>query len=156
MRMREIYTLTLDQVSIEKRTIFLEKTKNGSKRQVPLSTVAIAKIEEYRRQVEAGEGNMDGFTFESGRLFPWWSGDLDPDYLAKLSVAMSGRYRAIFTNAKVPNFRFHDLRHEATSRFFERTTMSDFEIMKITGHSSTRMLARYGNLRGSSLADKLW
>jgi len=37
-----------------------------------------------------------------------------------------------------------------------RTTMSDFETMMITGHSSTRMLKRYANLRGSNLAKKLW
>ena len=39
MRMREIYTLTRDQVSLSKATIFLEKTKNGDKRQVPISSV---------------------------------------------------------------------------------------------------------------------
>ena len=39
MRMREIYTLTRDQASLPKATIFLEKTKNGDKRQVPISSV---------------------------------------------------------------------------------------------------------------------
>ena len=38
MRMREIYTLTRDQASLPKATIFLEKTKNGDKRQVPISS----------------------------------------------------------------------------------------------------------------------
>ena len=44
MRLSEIYTLTSDQVDIPKRTIFLDKTKNGHKRQVPLSSVAIIAL----------------------------------------------------------------------------------------------------------------
>lgn len=156
MRLREMYTLTLDQVSLERRTIFLERTKNGNQRQVPLSTVAVQRIQEYMRHVENGTRNMAGFKFDEGRLFPWWDGDLKDDKLVKLTAMLSGRFATIFKYAGVDDFRFHDLRHEATSRFFERTALSDFEIMKITGHSSTRMLARYANLRGSSLAERLW
>lgn len=31
MRMSEIFTLTKDQVSLEQRTIFLDKSKNGTR-----------------------------------------------------------------------------------------------------------------------------
>ena len=41
MRLSEMFTLMIDQVDIPARTIFLDKTKNGDKRQVPLSTVAV-------------------------------------------------------------------------------------------------------------------
>lgn len=37
MRMRECYTLDVAQLSIEKRTIFLKRSKNGETRQVPMS-----------------------------------------------------------------------------------------------------------------------
>ena len=37
MRLYEIYTLGKDQVDLDERTIFLDKTKNGDKRQVPLT-----------------------------------------------------------------------------------------------------------------------
>ena len=40
MRMRECYTLDVNQVSLARRTIHLERSKNGDNRQVPLSTVA--------------------------------------------------------------------------------------------------------------------
>jgi integrase len=67
------------------------------------------------------------------------------------------QYRScLFDSASAEDLRFHDLRHGATSRFFERTTMSEGKIMKITGHSSTRMLMRYASLRGSNLAKELW
>ena len=44
MRMREIFTLTVDQIDLPNRTIFLDRTKNGSKRQVPLSSVAVRAL----------------------------------------------------------------------------------------------------------------
>ena len=34
--------------------------------------------------------------------------------------------------------------------------MTDLEIASITGHKNLRMLQRYANLRGSTLANKLW
>lgn len=156
MRMREIFTLTLDQIDLDRRTIFLDKTKNGHKRQVPLSSVAMAKYAEYREKVVAGSEDMLGFAFEGGRVFPWWNGKVTTRDLQKTTALLSGQFRRIFAAAGCEDFHFHDTRHEATSRIFERTKMSDFEIMKITGHSSTRMLKRYANLRGSDLASKMW
>lgn len=157
MRLREMFTLTLDQVDIPKRTVFLDKTKNGSKRQVPLSSVAVKRIQEYMALVNAQKRGMEGFSFVPGaRLFPWWDGSMEKEELARITMLLSRQYARIFDAAGCPDLTFHDLRHEATSRFFERTAMSDFEIMKITGHSSTRMLRRYSNLRASELAAKLW
>lgn len=46
-----------------------------------------------------------------------------------------------------PDLRLHDLRHEATSRLFERTTLRDSEIGSITGHTDPRMLQLYYNKR---------
>jgi integrase len=39
MRMRECYTLHSSQLSLPKRTVFLDRTKNGSSRQVPEYTL---------------------------------------------------------------------------------------------------------------------
>jgi integrase len=57
--------------------------------------------------------------------------------------------------AKLENITFHDLRHEATSRFFEQTDLDVMEIKTITGHKSLQMLARYSHLRTHRLADRL-
>lgn len=150
MRLREMYTLTLDQVDLERRTVFLEKTKNGSKRQVPLSSVAMATIKDYLkvRAIQPGHP-VDA-------LFPWWDGATDERRLGAVSDFLSKLFVNIFKTAGCVDLKFHDLRHEATSRLFERTTLSETEIMKITGHKSHRMLMRYANLRGSDLASKLW
>lgn len=53
MRMREMYTLEVPQFDVGRRTAALERTKNGSKRSVPLTTVEIGAFERY---VEAVNG----------------------------------------------------------------------------------------------------
>jgi integrase len=156
MRMREMYTLSKEQVSLSERTVFLEKTKNGDKRQVPLTSVAIKAIRRYDRQVFQGKRGMEGFKFDRGLLFPWWTGDPSDDVLRKTTSLLSQQFARVFEAAGCAELRFHDLRHEATSRIFERTKLSDIEISRITGHKDPRVLRRYSNLRGSDLAAKLW
>lgn len=157
MRSREMFTLTLDQIDIDRATIFLDKTKNGDKRQVPLTSVAQAAIKRYLDQVKNGDRKMAGFNTKN-YLFPWINpaADMPKAELKRVSILLSRQFRDIFTDAGAPDLRFHDLRHEATSRFFERTNLSDIEIAKITGHKDPRMLMRYANLRASKLAARLW
>ena len=138
MRLREMFTLTMEQIDLARRTVFLDKTKNGDKRQVPLSSIAVAAISEVK---------SDGF------LFGFWDGKAD---LANTTNKLSKQFARIAKNAGCENLHFHDLRHEATSRFYERTKLSDLQIAKITGHKDLKMLRRYANLRGSDLADQLW
>jgi integrase len=52
------------------------------------------------------------------------------------------------------NLHFHDLRHEAVSRFFEMG-LSLPEVAVISGHRDPRMLFRYTHLRPTDLARKL-
>lgn len=52
------------------------------------------------------------------------------------------------------NFHLHDLRHEATSRFFEKG-LSIAEVKSITGHKSMSALERYVHINAGGLAAKL-
>ena len=54
----------------------------------------------------------------------------------------------------IVDLRLHDLRHEATSRFFEQTTLRTEEIGHITGHTDPRMLQRYYNLRPEEFVER--
>ena len=155
MPLREMYTLTMDQVDLNKRTIFLDKTKNGDKRQVPLSTVAVATLKDYIKVRVLPDG------LPENHLFPWWNGDSSERVLGEVTDMLSkmfhnNRNPGIFDVAGCVGLKFHDLRHEATSRLFEKTKLSESEIMKVTGHKTHRMMMRYANLRGSDLASKLW
>jgi integrase len=129
--MAEMTTLDWRQVNLAQRTIFLEKTKNGSKRQVPVSTPLMKALG------QPGEGPV----------FPWSK---------KATSLVSQLWAARFEQAGCPDLRFHDLRHEATARLYERTKLTDMEVALITGHTDPRMLMRYANLRASTLAAKLW
>jgi integrase len=53
------------------------------------------------------------------------------------------------------DFVFHDLRHEATSRLFERDVFDMMEVASITGHKTMSMLKRYTHLRAEDLARKM-
>lgn len=144
MRLREMFTLSTDQVDMAKKTIFLDKTKNGSKRQVPMTSVTLQALKDYMRDLPLGP------------LFPWWNGTFDKKHLATVSDYLSNLFGEIAKTAECDGLLFHDLRHEATSRIYERTQLSDLQISKITGHRSLAMLRRYANLRGSDLSAALW
>lgn len=64
---------------------------------------------------------------------------------------------AYFTRAvsilEIPDLRFHDLRHEATSRLFERG-YSIQEVQQFTLHESWAMLSRYTHLRPEDVPDR--
>jgi integrase len=68
---------------------------------------------------------------------------LTPQLLAKIEADSSF----------MVNLTFHDLRHEATSRLAEKLQMH--ELMKVTGHKTSAMLARYYHPRAENLALKL-
>ncbi|KAI5912343.1 site-specific integrase [Azoarcus sp. PA01] len=144
MRLGETFTLTLDQVNLPGRTIFLDRTKNGDKRQVPITSVADRLLRDY-----IGERT-------SGVLFPWWSGTFDASELERITWQLSRQYARIFAAARCEDLTFHDLRHEGISRFYERTTLESAVIRKMVGHLSERAHQRYMNLRASSFADRLW
>jgi integrase len=145
MRLQEIYTLDHAQVDLRRKTFFLDKTKNGDKRQVPMTSIAITAYQAYRQGKHP-----------TGLVFPFWDGEDSIESRKRATAKLSQQFARIFEAAQCGDLRFHDLRHEATSRFFERSTLSDTEIAKITGHRSPRMLMRYANLRGSVLAGRLW
>lgn len=141
MRLSEMTTLTVDQIDLPQRTIYLDKTKNGSKRQVPVSSVLYKLLDTYLATRQS----------DYPSLFSW---GLLPVKTSR--NRLSHLFATRFARAGCPDLRLHDLRHEATSRFFERTRLTDTEIASITGHRDPRMLKRYANLRASTLAVKLW
>ena len=54
----------------------------------------------------------------------------------------------------IEGLRFHDLRHEATSRLSE-LGLNPMEVAAIMGHKTLVMLKRYTHLRAEDLAQKL-
>jgi len=132
MRREEISTLRWKNVNFEVRTAYLPETKNGEARSVPLSRKALSIL-------EALPGDRQGTKLVFG---------ISADAITK-------RIRRACRAADIQDLTFHDLRHEATSRLFEKTDLDIMEICKITGHKSLQMLSRYSHLRTHLIADRL-
>ncbi|CAJ0787987.1 Tyrosine recombinase XerC [Ralstonia mannitolilytica] len=134
MRQSELVALTWERVLLPRKTIRLMEgqTKNGHGRGIALSLKAIEILEsiapESRRR---------------GRVFAGLTGE-----------AVKRSFLRSCARAGIRNLHFHDLRHEATSRFFEKG-LNVAEVASIIGHKDTRMLMRYTHLEASKLADKL-
>lgn len=129
MRLSEIGRCTWDNVNLEDATVLLQDTKNGEDRTVPLYPRIVRLLSSLERR-------EDGLVFgptESIRLM--WT--------------------RVIARTAIEGLRFHDLRHEAISRLFERTDLNDMEIAKISGHKTLSMLQRYAHLRANKLAKKL-
>ena len=66
---------------------------------------------------------------------------------------LRGLWRRACKRAGIEDPHFHDLRHEATSRFFEKG-LNVMEVAATTGHKDVRMLQRYTHLRAENLTKK--
>lgn len=129
MRRSELLAIRWQDVDLERRAIRLRTSKNGSGRAVPLSTTAVRILQDLPRSID-------------GRVFP-------------ISInAVKCIWPRVVEAAGLVDFHFHDLRHEATTRLFEKG-LQVMEVATITGHKDLRMLMRYTHLFPSDLARKL-
>lgn len=151
MRQSEILRLEWKDVILADNMLVVRKSKGRKKeepRGVPLSdsaskvfhslprpissivfpTTASAVKQSWRRAVARGERNYQADCKAQG---------IDPfsDFL--------------------DDVHFHDLRHEATSRFFESGKFDVMEVASITGHKTLAMLKRYTHLKAKNLAMKM-
>lgn len=130
MRRGELLSLRWPDVDLEKQTAHLRSTKNGESRTVPLSRAAIGVLAVLPRSID-------------GRVFP------------TTADALKKGFTRACARAGIEELRFHDLRHEATSRLFELGVFDMMEVATITGHKTLAMLRRYTHLRAERLAQKL-
>ena len=123
MRRGELLKLRWAHVHLARGYVDLPKeiTKNGKGRIVPLSLRAMRILATQPRTGEA--------VFEAS------------------IEACKSAFRRARERIGATDLRRHDLRHEATSRFFEQTDLRANEIGYVTGHTDPRMLERYYNKR---------
>lgn len=141
MRLSEIFTLELDQIDLAQRTIFLDRSKNGDKRQVPIFPRARVTLERYLAKIDPAQRY----------LVPHWTGG-DREERKRVGDQLSKQFGRIFAAAGCSDLTFHDIRHEATCWIYEHTDLSDVEISKALGWKTLDMALRYANLRATKLA----
>lgn len=136
LRRREVLELTWDNIDPVRRIAFIPTTKTGQPRTIPLTERAVAII-----QALPCERGNEGQPKDQG-LFP-------------ISLnAFKQAWKRVQKRSGLADLRFHDLRHEALSRFCE-LGLSVPELSVISGHKDPRMLFRYMHLRADDLARKL-
>ncbi len=138
---------------LDGKVLSVPETKTGEPRRVPLSSRA--------RQVLAGlPRRLDG-----------WVWGIRADSITQAFDRAVRRARADYETEcrehgekpgapvqpdprMLRDLRFHDLRHEATSRLFEKG-LNPMEVAAVTGHKTLQMLKRYTHLRAEDLVERL-
>lgn len=128
MRRGELVDLQWAHIDLERRVAHLPDTKNGDARDVPLTTAAVELLRGLERRAD-------------GRVF------------GMRADSVTQAFDRACKKAAVDDLRFHDLRHEGTSRLAEKLQLH--ELAKVTGHRDMRMVARYYHPRAEDLARKL-
>lgn len=132
MRQGELLDLQWKDIDIKKQILKCRNKDPKGKdlhRYVPLSRKACGIFTSLPR-------SMDGRTFPTSQN------------------AIKLAFNRARERAGMADFRFHDLRHEATSRLFEKG-LDPMEVSTITGHKTLQMLKRYTHLRAQDLVKKL-
>jgi len=132
MRCGEILKLTRDRVHLKERYIRLLKSKNGTRRQVALSTRAVQLI-----------GILEQIARQKKR--------------DKLFAVSSTNADTLFRRARDPlpivDLCFHDTRHEAITRLARKLEILD--LARTIGHKDLRSLMIYYNPTASEIASRL-
>jgi integrase len=132
MRQGEILSLKWANISSDYSQAFLPETKNGHARTVPFTKRAGDILK-----------TMTPFISERETVFSYSSN------------GFKSAWRKAVLNLEINDLHFHDLRHEAISRFYELGTLTDLEISAISGHRTLTMLKRYAHIKTTYLVKKL-
>jgi integrase len=128
MRRGEILAMRWANVDYQRKTLLIPISKNGQSRTIPLFDTVAEILNNVPR---AGDC-----------VFPI-SGN-----------ALRLAWERIKRRANITDLHFHDLRHEAISRFFE-AGLSIAEVALISGHRDARMLFRYTHPQREQIIAKM-
>jgi len=130
MRRGELLSMTWADINWEAKmlTIQAENAKSGRQRHIPLNTEALEVLQRWARQV--GERRA-GKVFDVSDIKKGWG--------------------KLITDARIEQFRFHDLRHHFASRLV-RAGVDLNTVRELLGHADITMTLRYAHLAPDTLA----
>jgi integrase len=127
MRRGELLAVRRTDIDLSNRTLLISNSKNGHSRTIPLTKHAVELLHQC-----PGQDRVFPITANAFRL----------------------TWERVKRRAGIDDLHFHDLRHEAISRFFEMGLNSP-EVALISGHRDMRMLARYTHPQRRLITRKL-
>lgn len=131
-RAREILGLEWNRVDLSRQTAWLNQTKNGTPRGVPLNQDAVTVLRE-----QIGKHVRFCFTFQGEPI--------------KANISNHAWFAAL-KKAGVEDFRFHDLRHTWASWHRQAGTSCD-ELKELGGWKTRSMVDRYAKFATEHLAN---
>ena len=136
MRQEEICRIEWSDVDLIKRVVTIRdrkdpRNKDGNHQEVPL--LNLTGIDAWQLLLE-----QKLLTSGQGRCFPYHS------------KSAGTAFRRARKHLGIDDLKFHDLRHEATSRLFE-AGLSIERVALVTGHKDWKMLRRYTHLKPEDL-----
>ena len=136
MRQEEICKVEWNDVDLKQRTVMVRdrkdpRRKDGNHQKVPL--LNLTGYDAWQLLLE-----QKVITGGKGRCFPYHH------------KSVGTAFRRGRRKLDIEDLRFHDLRHEATSRLFE-AGLSIERVALVTGHKDWKMLRRYTNLKPEDL-----
>ena len=139
IRRGELLNIRKSHIDFAKQILLIPDTKTDKPRTIPLSTRATKALRDQIKSLsDASVVQME----RDSKLFtmsgPMFRHNID-------------RFRC---KVDMEDWRFHDLRHEATSRLFEKG-LNMMEVASITGHEDLKMLKRYTHIRPETLVERL-
>lgn len=128
MRQGELMSLKWNDVDLKNGVIILHETKNGERRRVPVSGLALDLLREHSKIRR----------IDTPLLFP---SKIKPQQPVELKKA----WLNALTKAQIDNFHWHDLRH-CTASYLAMNGASLAEIAEVLGHKTLSMVKRYAHL----------
>lgn len=128
LRRGELTSLTWADVDLKRKLVTVRAgyAKSGKARHVPLNSEAVDVLTRWQKQQP------------EGRLFE----------IASIKTA----WATLLTEAKITDFRFHDLRHHFASRLVQAGVDLN-TVRELLGHADLKMTLRYAHLAPSNKAD---
>ena len=136
MRQGEILNLQWQDVDFARSTLVVMKSKNGMRRTLPLNSVVYELLAAKQAKTGATEGRV--FTTPLGN-------ELKVRFLVREFCKARDR-------ARIPDFRFHDLRHTFATRLVQRG-VDLYKVQRLLGHKTQHMTQRYAHHSPESLRD---
>jgi integrase len=134
LRQDELLSLEWARVDFPRKTILIEKTKNGKPKTLPLNAIAF-KILDEKSKVRSVKNDLVFLSRNGTKI---------------IRHNLWRAFKKVLDDAGIENFTFHDLRHTFATRLVQRGE-DIYKVAKLMGHKDIRMTQRYSHHSTESL-----
>ncbi len=137
LRRAEALSLRWEQIDLErtpKLTVRAAQAKSGRTRHIPLNTAVVELLKGWKEQ-----GSGEGLVFPN---------PVTGTQMQKLNTS----WPYLLKDAKIEDFRFHDLRHDFASQLVMKS-VDLYRVKELLGHGSIEITQRYAHLAPHTLAE---